>query len=130
MHLTVSLIIAGMVLFSVISAVRERLLYRSALRGNTQFLISKRRLQRRLFVSVVLILEGTLLYLGFFVLTLDSPFAALLFWTSPMLLIGLLVYLSILDYRETSRDIDRIFLEASNTIRDKIKQQKSGNSDV
>lgn len=124
------LIIAGMLLFAVISATREILLYRSALRGNTQFLISKRRLQRRLFVSVVLILEGTLLYLGFFVLTLDSPFAALLFWTPPMLLIGLLVYLSILDYRETSRDIDRIFLEASSTIREKIKQHKSGNSDV
>ena len=130
MDLTVGLIIAGMLLFALISAIREILLYQSALRGNTQFLVSKRRLQRRLFVSVVLILEAVLLYLGFFALTLDSPFAALLFWTPPMLLIGLLLYLSIVDYRETSRDIDRIFLEASNTIREKIKQHKSGNSDV
>ena len=130
MDMTVSLIIAGMVLFGVISAAREILLYRSALRGNTEFLISKSRLQRRLFVSVVLIVESALLLLGFFVLTLDSPFAALLFWTPPLLLIGLLVYLSILDYRETSRDIDRIFLEASNTIREKIKQHKRESSDV
>ena len=130
MDLTVILIIAGMALFAVISATREILLYRSALRGNTQFLVSKRRLQRRLFVSLVLVVEGVLLYVGFFALTLDSPFAALLFWTPPLLLICLLVYLSILDYRETSRDIDRIFLEASNTIREKIKQQKRGRSDV
>jgi len=122
----VSLIIAGMVLFAMISGAREILLYRSALRGDTQFLISKRRLRRRLLVSLVLILEGALLLLGFFILAFDSPFEVLLFWALPLLLIVLLVYLSVLDFRETSRDIDRIFLEASESIRAKIKQHKSG----
>ena len=122
----VSLIIAGMVLFAMISGAREILLYRSALRGDTQFLISKRRLRRRLLVSLVLILEGALLLLGFFILAFDSPFEVLLFWALPLLLIVLLVYLSVLDFRETSRHIDRIFLEASESIRAKIKQHKSG----
>jgi putative exporter of polyketide antibiotics len=63
-----------------------------------------------------LLIEAVCLFLGFFQLDLSAPRASLLFWLFPLLVIILLVYLSILDFRETSREIDHIFREASESI--------------
>jgi uncharacterized membrane protein YbhN (UPF0104 family) len=116
-----SLIIVGMIAFAGWSGGREVILYKKYLKGETQYLVSKRRKKRRLLISFLLVAESALLFCGFFVLKFSQPATALLFWFPPLLLIVLLVYLSVLDFRETSRDIDRIFKEASDTILKKIQ---------
>jgi len=124
MHLFVGFVVAAMVLFAIGSAVREIGIYRRSVRGELNYLVSKQRRNRRLMVSFLLLLEAVLLFLGIFVFSLHEPLKALLYWTPPLFLIGLLVYLSILDFRETSRDVDRIFKEASETILKKVDRQQ------
>jgi hypothetical protein len=111
----VLLMIAGMGGFSVISAIREIRLYRKVLKGADLYLVSRRRLNRRLFISFILLAETTFLLVGVFFFTAEKPYQELLFWTPPLLLIILLVHLSLRDFRETSRDIDTIFKEARNS---------------
>jgi hypothetical protein len=98
--------------FAVISAIREIRLYRKALKRDDLYLVTRRRRNRRLLISFLLMLEAILLMVGFFFLSADTPLQELLFWLFPLLLIGILVHLSMQDFRETSRDIDRIFKEA------------------
>ena len=124
MDWVVILIIVAITFFAAWSGAREVILYRRYLRGETQYLVSKSRKNRRLLISSLLILEATLLLLGFFVLHFEKPSTALLFWVPPLLLIVAIVYLSMLDFRETTRDIDRIFKEASNSILKKFTADK------
>jgi len=123
-HLFIGIVVAAMVLFAISSAVREVQVYRRSVRGELNYLVSKQRRNRRLIVSFLLLLEAIFLFLGIFVFSLHEPFKALVYWTPPLFLIGLLVYLSILDFRETSRDVDRIFREASETILKKVDRQQ------
>ncbi|MCI0413468.1 hypothetical protein L0222_11815 [bacterium] len=115
MEIIVGLLIAGMIIFAFWSAIREIRLYRNYLEGDREYLVSKQRRNRRVLISAVLILEAAFLFLGFFILTF-TPFQALFFWIPPLLLIVWLVHLGMKDFRETSRDIDVIFREASDVI--------------
>lgn len=125
MDLLVVPIIVAMILFASVSAFREVLIYQQALKGELQYLVSKRRLTRRLLISAVLIAEAVLLSCGFFLLPPgQSASQALLFWMVPLLLIVALVYLSLQDFHETSRDIDRIFKEAKQTAAEVIEKRK------
>jgi membrane protein required for beta-lactamase induction len=121
MSIAAGIIIVLMLAFAVMTAVREIALYRKALAGKVQFLISKSRLARRLTVSGLLFVESIFFIIGFFVLNLSDPFQSLLFWTPALILILLVVYLGMKDFRETRRDIDKILLEAA---RSSINQRK------
>jgi hypothetical protein len=116
MEIVVGLLIAGMIIFAFWSALREIRLYRNYLEGNTEYLVSKQRRNRRVLISAILILEAVLLFLGFYILSFANPFQALFFWLPPLMLIVWLIYLVMKDFRETSHDIDVIFREASDVI--------------
>lgn len=124
MNFVVILVIAGMILFAGWTAVREIDLYRRALRGEIQFLVSKKRRNRRLFVSLLLVIVSIFLILGFFAFPLEHPAQALVFWTAPLLLMGLVIYLGMIDFRETRKDIDRIFMEAVASAVQKARQYR------
>jgi hypothetical protein len=120
MNIAVGIIIISMLVFAVVTASREITLYRKALAGKVQYLISKSRLARRLTVSGLLFVESIFFVIGFYVLNLSAPLQSLLFWTPALILILLVVYLAMRDFRETRRDIDKILLEATQTsIREK-----------
>jgi hypothetical protein len=120
MNIAVGIIIISMLVFAVVTASREITLYRKALAGKVQYLISKSRLARRLTVSGLLFVESIFFVIGFYVLNLSDPLQSLLFWTPALILILLVVYLAMRDFRETRRDIDKILLEATQTsIREK-----------
>jgi uncharacterized membrane protein YjfL (UPF0719 family) len=120
MNIAVGIIIISMLVFAVVTASREITLYRKALAGKVQYLISKSRLARRLTVSGLLFVESIFFVIGFYVLNLSDPLQSLLFWTPALILILLVVYLAMRDFRETRRDIDKILLEAAHTnIREK-----------
>ena len=116
MKIVVGLLIAGMVIFAFWSALREIRLYRNYLEGDREYLVSRKRRNRRVLISGVLILEAVYLFLGFYIFSFPNPFQALFFWIPPLMLIVWLVYLGMKDFRETSRDIDVIFREASDVI--------------
>jgi hypothetical protein len=116
MEIVVGLVIAGMIVFAIWSALREVRLYRNYLHGNREYLVSRRRRNRRLLIAALLILEAGLLTAGIFVIQITDPIKALLFWTPPLLLIVWLVYLGLSDFRETSRDIDLIVRETADVI--------------
>lgn len=118
------LVAAAMAGFAVISAIREIRLYRRALKGDELYLISRRRRDRRLVISLLLITEAAFLLIGVFFFVSEKPYQELLFWTPPLLLIALLVHLSLQDFRETSRDIDRIFREASKSALEIVQKDK------
>jgi magnesium-transporting ATPase (P-type) len=121
----VSFIISAVTLFAVLTGAREIILYRKYVSGELQYLVSKERRNRRLIISSLLVAEAVLLFLGFFVFSFHRPWQALLYWAAPLILVGFLVYLSVLDFRETTRDIDQIFQEASQTILRKVKENLS-----
>ena len=116
MDAVIGLLITGMVVFAVSSAVLEIKAYRKYLGGDKQYLVSKRRRNRRVLVSIVLIAESALLFLGIFLLTFKNPSHALIYWIVPTGLIFWLVYLGMRDFQETSRDLDVIVREASDVI--------------
>ncbi len=119
----VSCIILLMLGFALYTAYREILLYRKALKGEVRLLVSKSRLLRRLIVSGLLIVESIFLGMGFFVLKL-TPHQSLIFWISALGLILVVIYLAMRDFRETQRDIDKIFMEAT---RSAIKKERIEN---
>jgi membrane protein required for beta-lactamase induction len=123
MSIAAGIIIVLMLIFASYTAIREIALYRKALTGKVQYLISKSRLARRLTVSCLLFVESIFFVIGFFVLNLSDPLQSLLFWTPALILILLVVYLGMRDFRETRRDIDKILLEAART---SIKEKKLG----
>lgn len=124
MSIAAGIIIGLMLVFASISAFREIKLYRKALAGKVQYLISKSRLARRLTVSGLLFVESIYFIIGFYLLDLSDPFQSLLFWTPALILILLVVYLGMRDFRETRRDIDKILLEAAHA---SIREKKVGN---
>jgi hypothetical protein len=117
------LLIAGMIVFAVWSAIREIQAYRKYLKGDRQYLVSKKRRNRRVLIAGVLILEAALLSLGVFVLTFKNPSAALIYWIAPTALIIWLVYLGMRDFQETSHDLDVIVREASDVILKKANER-------
>ena len=119
----VSCIVFMMLGFALYTAIREISQYRKALKGEIQFLVSKSRLMRRLIVSALLILESAFVMLGYFVLKL-TPLQSLIFWSPALLLILIVVYLAMRDYRESRRDIDRILLESTHAAIAKAAQAK------
>ena len=125
MSIAAGIIIVLMLVFAFITAFREIKLYRKALAGKVQYLISKSRLARRLTVSGLLFVESIFFIIGFYVLNLSDPLQSLLFWTPAMILILLVVYLGMRDFRETRRDIDKILLEAArSSIQKKVKNEE------
>ncbi len=124
MSVAAGIIITLMFAFAIITAAREVVLYRKALKGEVQFLISKSRLSRRLVVSGLLTLESVFFTIGFFILDLTNPIQSLLFWTPALLLILLVVYLAMRDFRATRRDIDKILLEAARSAIQKTQTEK------
>ena len=105
-------IVLGLIAFAIGSAFREILMYRKATRGEVRYLVSRSRLTRRLLISLLLFAEGAVLYFGAFVLSFQQPGASLLYWSLALVLMMPVVYLALVDMRETRRDIDRIFYEA------------------
>jgi len=105
-----------MFLFAIWSAVREIKAYRKYLGGEKQYLVSKRRRNRRVLISFLLIVEATLLLLGIYVIKFQKPEQMLVYWIPPTALIFCLVYLGMQDFRETSHDLDVIVREASDVI--------------
>lgn len=124
MSVALGIIITLMLAFAILTAVREIVLYRKALKGRVLFLISKSRLARRLTVSGLLIAESVFFTIGFFILDLTNPIQSLLFWAPALLLILLVVYLAMRDFRETRRDIDKILLEAAHSAIQKAQREK------
>jgi hypothetical protein len=124
MGVVVLLIVAGMLGFAVVSAIREIRVYRKALKGDELYLVSSSRLKRRLLISMLLVVETIFLIIGVFFFTVEKPYQELLFWAAPLFLIFLLIHLSVRDFRETSRDIDRIFKEARSSALTVVKKQK------
>jgi hypothetical protein len=116
MQIIVGLVIAGMIIFAVWSALREIRLYRNYLQGDREYLVSRRRRNRRLLIAALLIFEAAFLFTGIFLVHISDPVKALLFWAPPLLLIFWLVYLGLSDFRETSRDIDMIVRETADVI--------------
>jgi hypothetical protein len=114
--LIVALLIAGMILFAVFSAAREIKAYRKYLGGEKEYLVSKKRRNRRILIAAVLIAEAILLFLGIFALEFQTPMQMLIYWIVPTLLILWLVYLGMQDFRETSHDLDVIVRETSDVI--------------
>lgn len=127
MSIAAGIITGLMLVFASITAVREIKLYRKALAGKVQYLISKSRLARRLTVSGLLFVESIYFIIGFYVLDLSDPFQSLLFWTPALILILLVVYLGMRDFRETRRDIDKILLEAAHTA---VREKKDENNET
>jgi len=125
MELIVGLVIAAITGFAIISAAREIVLYRRAVQGEVYYLVSKQRRNRRLRISAVLLIEAVFLFLGFFVLDFSSPGMTLLFWLPPLLLIGVVVNLTVQDFRETSHDLDQIVRESLETILRKAREKFS-----
>lgn len=124
MGIAAGIIIGLMLVFASITAFREIKLYRKALAGKVQYLISKSRLARRLTVSGLLFVESIYFIIGFYLLDLSDPFQSLLFWTPALILILLVVYLGMRDFRETRRDIDKILLEAARSSIQKTKKEE------
>lgn len=124
MSIAAGIIIVSMLVFASVTAFREIKLYRKALSGKVQYLISKSRLARRLTVSGLLFVESIFFVIGFYVLNLSDPLQSLLFWTPALGLILLVVYLGMKDFRQTRRDIDKILLEAAHTA---VRQKKEEN---
>ncbi len=124
MEIVVGLLIAAMIVFAVGSALREVRLYRISLKGDIQYLVSKRRRNRRLLISTVLLSEAILLFLGIFILEFPNPVAGLLYWLPPFGLIVWMVFLGMRDFQETSKDVDVIFREASDVILKKVRQKE------
>jgi len=122
----VLLLIAGMIVFAVWSAIREIQAYRKYLKGDKQYLVSKKRPNRRVLIAGVLIIEALLLSLGIFVLTFKNPSAALIYWIAPTALIIWLVYLGMRDFQETSHDLDVIVRETSDVI---LKKAQNATTD-
>jgi hypothetical protein len=125
MSIAAGIIVVLMLGFASVTAFREIKLYRKALTGKVQYLISKSRLARRLTVSGLLIVESIFFIIGFYVLNLSGPLQSLLFWTPALILILLVVYLGMKDFRETRRDIDKILLEATRSSASDKKTQGS-----
>lgn len=127
MSIAAGIIIVLMLGFASVTAFREIKLYRKALTGKVQYLISKSRLARRLTVSGLLFVESIFFIIGFYLLNLSGPLQSLLFWTPALILILLVVYLGMKDFRETRRDIDKILLEvARNSVSEKKDRRKAG----
>ncbi len=124
MKILVGLMILVMIAFAFMTASNELVLYRKAVKGEVRYLVTKKRRNRRLLVSLLLTFEAILLLLGFFVVKFDRPGSALGFWIWPLVLIFLLGYLAVVDLRETRRDLDRIFYEACLHALDKAKRNK------
>jgi membrane protein required for beta-lactamase induction len=124
MSIAAGIIIVLMLVFASITAFREIKLYRKALAGKVQYLVSKSRLARRLTVSGLLFVESIFFVIGFYVLNLSDPLQSLLFWMPALILILLVVYLGMKDFRETRRDIDKILLEAAHSA---VRKKKEGN---
>lgn len=116
--------IGGLAVFSLGSAVREIRIYSRAERGDIQFLVSRRRRNRRLLVSGLLLIEAKLLFLGTFIYKLSRPPVALLYWTSALLLVIVVILLAFQDLRETRRDIDRILRESIKSALKKVEEAK------
>lgn len=123
MSIAAGIIISLMLVVAAITAFREIKLYRKALTGKVQYLISKSRLARRLTVSGLLFVESIFFIIGFYVLNLSDPVQSLLFWTPALILILLVVYLAMKDFRQTRRDIDKILLEAARSSIQKSKKE-------
>jgi hypothetical protein len=121
MSIAAGIIIVLMLMFAFVTAFREIKLYRKALSGKVQYLISKSRLTRRLTVSGLLTVESIFFVIGFYVLNLSDPLQSILFWTPALFLILLVVYLALKDFRQTRRDIDKILLEAAHAA---VRQKK------
>src|ERR687885_47269 len=117
MHLFAGFLIVAIIAFSVYSALREISVYNKARKGERLFLVSRKRLQRRLIISGVLLIVAFFLLLGFFVVAPKTPGQTLVVWIPPLLLILIVVYLSIQDFRETSRDLDRILRDSTDAAR-------------
>lgn len=109
-----------MLIFAVVSGAREIVVYRKALRGEVEYLVSKKRLKRRLLISAILTIESVLLFTGFFLLGPRSPEIELLYWLPALALILFLISLTMRDFQETRQDIDRIFREARDSARKTI----------
>lgn len=124
MNVLILLLVAAMGGFAIVSAIREIRLYRKALKGDELYLVSRRRRNRRLLISLLLLSEAILLAVGFFFFTAETPFQELLFWIFPLLMILILIRLSLQDFRETSRDIDRIFKEARISAMKSLKKNR------
>src|SRR5262249_42189001 len=120
----VAFVIAAMVTFALFSAYREISLYRQSQREDSNYFVSRKRRNRRILISAVLLLESTFLFFGFFIIEFKQPHLALLYWLPALLLIVALVLLSLQDYRETSRDLDKIFEEASKSFLDHMKKKE------
>ena len=113
MQIVVALLLAGMVIFAVWSSVREIKAYRHYLKGSREYLISRQRRNRRLFIAFLLILEAAMLFLGIYVLNFTDPVQALVYWLPPLIIIFWMMYLGIRDFRQTSKDLDVIVREAA-----------------
>jgi hypothetical protein len=124
MNLLVVFLIAGMVAFATVTAFREILQYKRALKGDLQYLMSKQRRNRRLLISFLLLIEALFLFLGFFVIKSGANAIALLFWLGPMFLVVAIVFLSLQDWKETRRNVDLIFKEAYLSALTKIERSK------
>ena len=122
MHFFAAFVILAIISFSCFSAIREISVYRKARRGEPLLLVSRIRLRRRLVISALLLVVSSFLCAGFFLLSSASPLANLAIWIPPLVLIFVVVYLGIQDFRETSKDLDRILRDASEIARKKIKE--------
>ena len=116
MGIVVGALISGMILFAVWSAIREVRAYRKYLKGDPQYLVSKKRRNRRVLISTLLILEASFLFLGIYVLRFENPYQSLIYWIIPTGIIIWLVILGMKDFQETSHDLDVIVREASDVI--------------
>lgn len=122
MNWLVGLVAVCMAAFAVVSAVREVQLYRKALRGEVKYLVSRKRLIRRITISAILLALTVLLLFGFFFFAAKSPGIVLLYWMAPLILVCVLFALTFRDMAETRRDVERIFLEE---LRDTAKKRGS-----
>lgn len=126
MNWLISMLVGGLVAFSLGSAAKEIRLYRRAVRGEIQYLVSRARRNRRLLIAAFLLVEALLLFFGTFVLSLKNPGWTLLYWTPGLLLMIVVMLLAFQDFRETRRDMDRIFREAvQSAIKNVEKAKKS-----
>jgi len=122
MHLFSGFVIFAIVSFSLFSGFREISVYRKARRGEPLLLVSRIRLRRRLMISGLLLIISCFLFVGFFLLSSAAPLLNLAIWIPPLILISLVVYLGIQDFRETSKDLDRILRDSTDIARKKIKE--------
>ena len=122
MHLFSGFVIFAIVSFSLFSGFREISVYRKARRGEPLLLVSRIRLRRRLMISGLLLIISCFLFVGFFLLSSAAPLLNLVIWIPPLILISLVVYLGIQDFRETSKDLDRILRDSTDIARKKIKE--------